>query len=1268
MDIPISFAAELDRHRTVLGREEVLAELRRLTTIGSGRADRGWVLVRGGPGVGKSAILSAFLRDLQLEAGNAHSSGNRSHSGELYADRVIPHHFICRGTQDWDRPEVVASSLAAYLERGFSRQVIPEQEDGKLWRLLCRVSQQVLWPEQRRLILVIDGLDEVAMPADKDGRRRSPLAAFLPDPLPWGVFVVCASRPMHPYLAWLESRENLSVVDLDAFQWRDSNEAAAREFWKNERAAANPPLTDAFIDAAVRQGQGNLLYAVKLRDWVAGQPAARHPRRLPAGLNAWLVLMWEDMREASGQAYQHIAAALSVIAAARESLTLSEIGRVLGWREPGLYHSLLRHARHFLREEVRYARVQPREDGADGEPSYRPYHESMREFVAVTLGDSHRDAHALLARSVASWPSNRGAGEFERRYAAMHALHHRLAALDWNGARSLCVDLTHLEAMCRHTGVRALEDGLAAARDLLPVEAHRDDMAGIVNAVRLESHWLRAAPHEIGGLLHNRLLDLGWSRDRIEATLVPRPSGPRLLRPVRLGGDEIRTLRGHSEKVGSVALSADGRLVLSASQDQTLRVWNVEDGQERRLLATLDGSHNVVAMNAAGTRAVSGSNTGTLRQWDLAKGEELRTLIDGEDGISAVAMDPAGTRAVVGYYYGELELWDIQSGRKLHTFGGHCRAVHGIAVDATGTIAISGSLDRALVIWNLERGKCERLLPNQTDTVNAVAISADGILAASGSYDGTLRIWNVASGHEVRAIHAHSQPVQSIAMSTDGKRVVSGGWDQTLKVWDVESGRELRALKGHSGAIQTLALSADGRRVTSGSEDHTLKVWDLESPSRPRDHDGHDMDVCAVAVSAKGARAISGSRDGAVRGWDTADGTSVALAGHSKNVRAVAIDVKGICAASSSEKEIKVWNAKNGQQTRTMNGCATALAMSADGSLIAWTAGGSRLRVWNVKTGEVRSVDGHAVMVNALDMSADGSWAICGSDNGEVSVWDLRSDREERVFLGHKSGVLAVSITPDGRFAISSGSWDLTLKVWEVKSGRELRTLTGHTGKIEAVAISNDGRHAVSGSEDKTLRMWDLESGACLWTVYGAASFLATALAERLVVAGDALGNVWMLDLQEPRAARPVEAAAAGAGRLASERSGMPGVGGPLKRRPAGDQKLSETQVLARNLYDIIHDSWPPERVAMIRGWKGLFLAACKVVESNSELKADFQRRFRVDPKVPGTLKTAIESFAKACREAGRRKKFWKASLMREVSRSMVRHDGGERADEVDED
>ena len=122
------------------------------------------------------------------------------------------------------------------------------------------------------------------------------------------------------------------------------------------------------------------------------------------------------------------------------------------------------------------------------------------------------------------------------------------------------------------------------------------------------------------------------------------------------GGPLLRTLAGHAGPVMAVAVTPDGRQAVSASDDTTLKVWDLASGTELRTLAGHAVRVTAVAVTPDGRQAVSASDDTTLKVWDLASGAELRTLAGHGLGVQAVAVTPDGRQAVSASRAGAVQL------------------------------------------------------------------------------------------------------------------------------------------------------------------------------------------------------------------------------------------------------------------------------------------------------------------------------------------------------------------------------------------------------------------------------------------------------------------------------------------------------------------------------------------------------------------------------------------------------------------------------------
>ena len=628
--------------------------------------------------------------------------------------------------------------------------------------------------------------------------------------------------------------------------------------------------------------------------------------------------------------------------------------------------------------------------------------------------------------------------------------------------------------------------GLVFSLDRDYEEVAQDEALGLIHgALRLSMHVVAQDPAQFASQMVGRLLGLrdepGVARFVDEITAVAprpwfRPLHPCLEAP---GGALLRTLEGHSDDVHCVAVTGDGKRAVSASYDNTLRVWDLDTG---RALRTLEG-HSFcvegVAVTADGKRAVSASSDKTLKVWDLETGRALRTLEGHSASVYGVAVTSDGKRAVSASEDKTLKVWDLETGRVLRTLRGHSDYVLGVAVTSDGKRAVSASEDKTLKVWDLETGVALCTLEGHAHWVTGVAVAAHRTLAVSASFDKTLKVWDLETGRALCTLEGHSADVHCVAVTGDGKRAVSASYDNTLRVWDLDTGRTVRTLEGHSSFVHGVAVTPDGNRAVSASLDKTLKVWDLDTGSALLALEGHSDSVRGLAVTPDGKRAVSASDDKTLKVWDLHTGRALhVLEGHSSYVLGVAVTADGRRAVSASNDHT--------------------------------------LKVWDLDTGvALRTLVGHSDYVNGVAVTPDGKRVVSASDDKTLKVWDLDTGGVLRTLEGHSGWVHGVAVTPDGKRAVSA-SWDHTLKVWDLDTGSALLALEGHSAEVYGVAVTLDGKQAASASEDKTLKVWDLDNGRLIATFHcDAFAYCCTFADERRIVAGDNVGRVYFLALEE---------------------------------------------------------------------------------------------------------------------------------------------------------
>ncbi len=292
-------------------------------------------------------------------------------------------------------------------------------------------------------------------------------------------------------------------------------------------------------------------------------------------------------------------------------------------------------------------------------------------------------------------------------------------------------------------------------------------------------------------------------------------------------GELLKTLTGHTSAVRDVVLSDDGQFVISASSDRTIRIWDLNTGEVRHNLTGHASFVNHVILSQDQQILVSIGTDRTLRIWGVETGENLHTLTGHTSFINDMLISSDGTQLISASADRTLKIWDIATGELLHNLVGHASFVNRLTLSPDGQFVASASADRTVKIWNITTGELQKTLSGHTSFVNDVVISPDGKLVATASADKSIKVWNFATGEEQYTLDGHANYVNRLAITQDGQTLISSSADQTIRLWDLSTGEVKRVLSGHNAPINDFALSRDERYIGTGSESSQIMVWTI---------------------------------------------------------------------------------------------------------------------------------------------------------------------------------------------------------------------------------------------------------------------------------------------------------------------------------------------------------------------------------------------------------------------------------------------------------
>jgi WD40 repeat protein len=310
----------------------------------------------------------------------------------------------------------------------------------------------------------------------------------------------------------------------------------------------------------------------------------------------------------------------------------------------------------------------------------------------------------------------------------------------------------------------------------------------------------------------------------------PLTSSPPPSRQRPSGGQDgrcLRVLTGHSSWVTDVAFGPNAQTVVSSSLDDTVKVWNLQTGEQMLNLTGHSRDVNAIAISPHGKTLVSGSDDYSIKMWNLQTGTLMRTLTGHSRDVNGVAITPDGQLLVSGSEDRTIKLWQMGTGMLLRTLFGVAGMIKAIAISPDGHLLASGGLDHKIKIWSLHTGEQILAWTGHVNSINAIAISPDSHLLASGGKDKLIKLWNLATGELIRTLADHSRDVNAVAISPTGKLLVSGSSDTTIKLWDLDTGSVIETLTDHSDTVNAIAISKDGKTLASGGSDNTVRIWKL---------------------------------------------------------------------------------------------------------------------------------------------------------------------------------------------------------------------------------------------------------------------------------------------------------------------------------------------------------------------------------------------------------------------------------------------------------
>ncbi|GMH58853.1 hypothetical protein TL16_g02702 [Triparma laevis f. inornata] len=443
------------------------------------------------------------------------------------------------------------------------------------------------------------------------------------------------------------------------------------------------------------------------------------------------------------------------------------------------------------------------------------------------------------------------------------------------------------------------------------------------------------------------------------------------------------TYPGHEKKVNGIAVSHNGKTLITTSEDGTALVWDLTSAGEAtiRIWKGSKTTENATCWNVTKTLptgalclsespcakylALGAPTEGKIRIWDVELGAEVRVINDIKADFRGMSY-LAGEKIVTASEDGDIISFSGASkGKDSITFKGHLEGARSLSITPDGKTLVSGGLDNKVIVWNARTGELKLTLDGHTGWVYSVAVTKDGTSVISGSMDGTARIWKIkdGKGEEQKKVE-FGDTVKSVAFQPNENSYFVGGENNLIKQYIMETGKEVKVFKGHTHWVNSIKVSSNGSRLVSASEDTSVIVWDIESGDKIRSLEGHSNAANTVDISPNNKMIVSGSDDNTTKLWSMDNGELLhTFEGHTLWSSSVAIHPSGeLLATGSRDKTWKLWSLKTKKLLYTSrdkhSDYVSSVVFSPDG--------GSLISASNDKTINVEDLDPH---INRLPKS-----------------------------------------------------------------------------------------------------------------------------------------------------------------------------------------------------------------------------------------------------------------------------------------------------------
>ena len=519
---------------------------------------------------------------------------------------------------------------------------------------------------------------------------------------------------------------------------------------------------------------------------------------------------------------------------------------------------------------------------------------------------------------------------------------------------------------------------------------------------------------------------------------------------------ELVIRQGHKEAINMVKYSPTGQHVYSASEDKSIKMWDVKTGIDVNTFNAHNGGVNCIDLSKDGDIMVSGGKDGKIIVWDALTGEVIIS-IDGHDGpVNTAKLSADGQTIVSGGDDELLKLWTME-GDTIKTIRGFSAPIKNLAISPEGDrIVTGGGKNNAPEVKLVDPDKGVIL----ADALDNVKGSGAAIAYTKAIMTGFAVVGNVANGRVGKGMTTiFIMSYSNIEFTDDGKKIL---FSQNIYVPFIASKGEEK--DSGSASVSIVELSEDrnnfgevskpnrwpiphSRGVAQFNRDQTkvivnesksIKVYDIENADFPEP--GNKEAINYVPPVVKEIENIT----------------------KNTNWLAMSPDYRTVV-TSDDDRRMKLYDYESGRKIRDLEGYvqpALAVDVLPDGKHILVGTAGKNMTMWDITSGQLVRTFDRTSDVNSIDVSKRGTSIATTSRNSlYFKIWSMRSGRVTKSLMEKKDEMDWVKFDPDDNDKIWTHTLAGETKVWSLSDRKNKKLKVDYTTLEDKY---NSGDYSVS--------------------------------------------------------------------------------------------------------------------------------------------------------------------------------------------------------------